>query len=39
MLRLILCVGDQPESGGYIESMTGGVSNTIEGHPVAYRAR
>jgi len=36
MLRLILCVGDQPESGGYIESMTGGVSNTIEGHPVAY---
>jgi hypothetical protein len=26
----------QPESGGYIESMTGGVSNTIEGHPVAY---
>ena len=36
MMRLVLCVGDQPETGGYIEPMTIGVPSSIMGHPVAF---
>lgn len=36
MMRLVLCVGDQPETGGYIEPMTVGVPGSIMGHPVAF---
>jgi uncharacterized Zn-binding protein involved in type VI secretion len=36
MLRLILCIGDQPENGGYIVPMPAGVPHTIMGHPIAF---
>ncbi|MFM0111494.1 PAAR domain-containing protein [Paraburkholderia nemoris] len=36
MMRLVLCVGDQPETGGYIEPMSVGIPNSIKGHPVAF---
>lgn len=36
MMRLVLCVGDQPETGGYIEPMTVGVPSSIMGHAVAF---
>ena len=36
MMRLVLCVGDQPETGGYIEPMTVGVPSSIRGHAVSF---
>ncbi|MFM0732409.1 PAAR domain-containing protein [Paraburkholderia sediminicola] len=36
MMRLVLCAGDQPETGGYIEPMAVGVPSSIMGHPVAF---
>jgi hypothetical protein len=36
MMRLALCVGDRPETGGYIEPMTVGVPSSIMGHAVAF---
>lgn len=36
MMRLVLCVGDQPETGGYIDPMMIDVPNSIMGHPIAF---
>jgi hypothetical protein len=36
MLRHILCVGDQPETGGHIEAFSPAVPSTIMGHHVAF---
>lgn len=36
MRRLILCVGDAPETGGHIVPMVVGVSHQIMGHNVAF---
>jgi hypothetical protein len=39
MMRLILCVSDQPETGGYIEPKTAGILNSIMGHAIAHGGR
>jgi len=36
MLRLILCLGDQPETGGHIEPLKVPFPFTIMSHPAAY---
>lgn len=36
MLRHVLCVGDEPETGGYIEPLTSAAPSTIMGNPVAF---